>query len=108
MFSAFSSIDYHSIRAKTPAETAVKRLNGIGEVLSGLDISAIHTQHDMARALWTLDTADKCIRMILTEFRTERAKDQVVREAKRLIDLIALARDEISGYRDDSTFNLTA
>ena len=25
MFSAFSSIDYHSIRANTPAETAVKR-----------------------------------------------------------------------------------
>ena len=79
MFSAFSSIDYQSIRASTPAETAVKRLNGIGEVLSGLDISAIHSQDDMAHALWTLDTADKCIRMILTEFRTERTKD-VARE----------------------------
>ena len=99
MFSAFSSIDYQSIRARTPAETAVKRLNGIGEVLSGLDISAIHTQDDMTRALWTLDTADKCIRMILTEFRTERTKD-VVREANSLIDLIRLARDEISDYRD--------
>ena len=99
MFSAFSSIDYRSIRARTPAETAVKRLNGIGEVLSGLDISAIHTQDDMARALWTLETADKCIRMILTEFRTERTKD-VVREANSLIDLIGLARDEISDYRD--------
>lgn len=99
MFSAFSSIDYHSIRASTPAETAVKRLNGIGEVLSGLDISAILTQDDMAHALWTLDTADKCIRMILTEFRTEPTK-AVVSEAKRLIALIELARDEISGYRD--------
>ena len=97
MFSAFSSIDYHSIRANTPAETAVKRLAGIGEVLSGLDISTIHSQDDMARALWTLDTADKCIRMILTEFRTERATKQVVREAKNLIGLIELARDEISG-----------
>jgi len=100
MFSAFSSIDYQSIRASTPAETAVKRLNGIGEVLSGLDISAIHSQDDMAHALWTLDTADKCIRMILTEFRTERTKD-VVREAKSLIDLIEAARDEVSGCRDD-------
>ena len=99
MFSAFSSIDYQSIRARTPAETAVKRLNGIGEVLSGLDISAIHSQHDMAHALWTLDTADKCIRMILTEFRTERTKD-VARNAKSLIDLIEAARDEISGHRD--------
>jgi hypothetical protein len=99
MFSAFGSIDYQSIRARTPAEAAVKRLNGIGEVLSGLDISAIHTQDDMARALWTLDTADKCVRMILTEFRTERTKD-VVREANSLIDLIEAARDEVSGYRD--------
>jgi hypothetical protein len=102
MFGAFSSIDYQSIRARTPAETAVKRLNGIGEVLSSLDISSIHSQDDMARALLTLDTADKCIRMILAEFRTERTKD-VVREAKSLIALIELARDEISGYRDGST-----
>lgn len=99
MFSAFSTIDYHSIRASTPAETAVKRLNGIGEVLSGFDISAIHTQDDMAHALWTLDTADKCVRLILTEFRSERTT-AVVREANSLIDLIEAARDEVSGYRD--------
>jgi hypothetical protein len=73
-------------------------LNGIGEGLSGLDISAIHSQDDMAHALWTLDTADKCIRMILAEFRTERTKD-VAREATRLIDLIEAAHDEISGYQ---------
>jgi len=100
MFSAFSSMDYRSIRASTPAETAVKRLNGIGEVLSGLDISAIHTQDDMTRSLRTLDTADKCIRMILSEFRTAPAREKVVREAKRLVDLIELARDEIANYRD--------
>ncbi|RXH18776.1 hypothetical protein [Bradyrhizobium guangzhouense] len=94
-FSAFSSIDYQSIRAKTPAEMAIKRLSGIGEVLSGLDIDTIHSQADVSRALRTLDTADKCIRMILTEFRSERTKD-VIREANRLIDSIELARDEIS------------
>lgn len=103
MFSAFSSIDYQSIQAKTPAETAVKRLNGIGDVLSGLDISAIHTQDDMARALWTLDTADKCVRMILTEFRTERTRD-VARKAKNLIDSIEAARDEVSGYATTAEF----
>lgn len=97
MFSAFSSIDYHSIRANTPAEMAIKRLTGIGEVLSGIDISAIHTQDDMARALLTLDTADKCIRTILTEFRTERTTE-VVREATSLMSLIELARDELSDY----------
>ncbi|MBR0781296.1 hypothetical protein [Bradyrhizobium iriomotense] len=96
VFSAFSSIDSHSVRAGTPAETAVKRLNGIGEVLSGLDISAIRTEDDMARMLWTLETADKCIRMILAEFRTERAT-VVAREAKSLTDLIDRARDELTG-----------
>ena len=101
MFSAFSSIDYQSIRAKTPAETAIKRLSGIGEVLSGLDIATIHSVDDMARALRTLDTADKCIRMILTEFRSERTKD-VTREANRLTDSIELARDEISGLHHAS------
>jgi hypothetical protein len=73
-------------------------LNGIGEVLSGLDITAIHTQNEMARALWTLDTADKCVRLILTEFRSERTTG-VVREANSLIDLIEAARDEVSGCR---------
>ena len=97
-FGAFSSIDYQSIRAKTPAETAIKRLSGIGEVLLGLHIDTIHSQNDMARALRTLDTADKCIRTILTEFRSERTKD-VIREANRLNHLIELARDEISGLR---------
>jgi len=100
MFSAFSSIDYQSMRASTPAETAVKRLNGIGKVLSRLDISAIQTQDDMCRALWTLDTADKCVRLILTEFRSERTTE-VVREARSLIDLIEAARDEVGGYRND-------
>jgi hypothetical protein len=98
MFSAFSSIDYHSIRASTPAETAVKRLNGIGEVLSSLEMSSIRTQDDVARTLWALDTADKCVRLILTEFRTERAREQVVRKAKSLIGSIERAREEISGY----------
>ena len=99
LFSAFGGIDYQSIRASTPAEAAIKRLNGIGEVLSRLDISAIQTESDMAHALWALDTADKCIRMILTEFRAERSTD-VVRKAKSLIGLIEQARDEISGYGD--------
>ncbi|MDA9397398.1 hypothetical protein XH79_00835 [Bradyrhizobium sp. CCBAU 45389] len=96
MFSAFSSINSRSVRAGTPAETAIKRLNGIGEVLSGLDIAAVRSEDEMARMLWTLETADKCIRMILAEFRTERTTE-VVRQAKNLIDLIDRARDELTG-----------
>ncbi|WP_439374909.1 hypothetical protein ACRQ5Q_25750 [Bradyrhizobium sp. PMVTL-01] len=97
VFDAFSSIKSHSVRAGTPpAETAIKRLNGIGQVLSGLDTAAIRTEDEMARMLWTLETADKCIRMILAEFRTEHTTE-VVREAKSLMDLIDRARDELNG-----------
>lgn len=98
MFSAFSSIDYHSIRARTPAETAAKRLNGIGAVLSGLDVGSVRNAADLAHALWTLETADKCIRMILAEFRTEHAPE-VARQAKALMGLMDSARDELTGFR---------
>ncbi|MBJ7407385.1 MAG: hypothetical protein JHD07_30430 [Bradyrhizobium sp.] len=98
MFSAFSSIDYQSIRARTPAETAAKRLNGIGEVLSSLDVGSVRNAADLAHALWTLETADKCIRMILAEFRTEHATE-VARQAAALMGLIDSARDELTGLR---------
>lgn len=99
MFSAFGSIDYPSNRARTPTEAAVKRLDGIGYVLSGLDLSAIRTQDDLTRALWSLETAEKCIRAIRAEFRTEVASEQLVQKAEDLIDLIEQARDELIGCR---------
>ncbi|RXT42196.1 hypothetical protein [Bradyrhizobium betae] len=99
MFSAFSSIDYHSMRANTPADAAANRLDGIGHVLSDLDLSAIQTQGDMTRALWTLDAAAKCIRAVLAEFRVQPATDQLARKSRYLIELIEQARDEVLNYR---------
>lgn len=99
MFSAFSSIDYHSVPARTPTDTAMKRLDGIGHVLSGLDISAIRTQADVNRMLWTLDAANKCVRAVLTEFRTQPATEQLVRKSRNLIDLIERARDQVVSFR---------
>lgn len=94
MFSAFSSID-----DKTLTDTAVKRLDGIGHVLSGLDILAIQTQDDMNRTLWTLDAATKCVRAVLAEFRTQPATEQLVRKSRNLIDLIERARDQVVSFQ---------
>ncbi|BAC49110.1 bll3845 [Bradyrhizobium diazoefficiens USDA 110] len=99
MFSAFSSIDIHSVRARTPSEVAVKRLDGIGHVLSDLDLADVQTQDDLTRALMALDTADKCIRAIRAEFRTEAASDRLVRKAESLMALIERTRDELMGVR---------
>ena len=99
MFSAFSSVDYHSIRTQTPADAAAKRLDGIGHVLSDLDLSTIQTQGDMTRALWTLDAAAKCVRAVLAEFHAQPATEQLVRKSRTLIDLIEQARDEVLNHR---------
>jgi len=100
LFSASSSIDNYSVRAQTPVDTAVKRLDGIGQVLSDLDISAIRTQDDLNRTLWTLDAAGKCVRAVLAEFRAQASTEQLVRKSRHLIDAIERARDEVaSGHR---------
>ena len=99
MFSAFSGIDYHSIRARTPSEAAAKRLDGIGHVLSDLDLAGVQTQDDLTRMLLTLDTADKCIRSIRAEFRTEAVSDRLARKAENLMALIERARDDLTGCR---------
>ncbi|MBP0110098.1 MULTISPECIES: hypothetical protein [Bradyrhizobium] len=99
MFSAFSSIDDDSVPARTPTDSAVKRLDGIGHVLSGLDITAIQTQADVNRTLWTLDAANKCVRAVLAEFRTQPATEQLVRKSRNLIDLIERARDQVVSFR---------
>ncbi|WP_348522394.1 MULTISPECIES: hypothetical protein [Bradyrhizobium] len=78
----------------------MKRLDGIGHVLSGLDISAIQTQDDMNRTLWTLDAASKCVRAVLAEFRTQPATEQLVRKSRHLIDLIERARDQVVSFQE--------
>lgn len=99
MFSAFSRIDCDSMDARTPVEAAAKRLDGIGHVLSDLDIAAIHTRDDVNRTLWTLDAASKCVRAVLAEVRTQPATEQLVRKSRNMIDLIERARDEVANYR---------
>jgi hypothetical protein len=96
MSSTHSPATTHTPRSRRPADIAVKRLDGIGDVLSDLKVSELQTQEEMTRALWTLETADKCIRAILAEFRTEAATEQMVRTSEKLIQLIELARDEVS------------
>ncbi|WP_256806862.1 hypothetical protein [Bradyrhizobium sp. Bra64] len=99
MFSAFSSIDRYAVRARTPSEAAMQRLDGIGHVLSDLDLAGVRTQDDLTRMLLTLDTADKCIRVIRAEFRLEAVSDRLARKAENLMVLIERARDELTGCR---------
>lgn len=49
--------------------------------------------------LLTLDTADKCIRVIRAEYRTQVANDRLARKAEDLMALIERTRDELTGSR---------
>ena len=80
-------------------DAAAKRLDGIADVVSDLDVSRIHTRDEMTRALWTLETAAKCIRVVLAEFGSEAATEQLNRQSEKLIGLIELVRNEIDGLR---------
>ena len=99
MFSAFSGIDEQSKRTRTLSEAAVKRLDGIRHVLSDLDLASVRTQDDLTRMLLTLYTADKCIRSIRAEFRTEAASDRLACKAEDLMASIERTRDELTGRR---------
>ncbi len=77
----------------------MKRLDGIGHVLSELDLAGVRTQDDLTRMLLTLDTADKCIRSIRAEFRTEVANDRLAHKAEDLMALIERTRDDLTGCR---------
>jgi hypothetical protein len=99
LFSAFSGIDEYSVRAQTPVDAAVRRLDGIGQVLWDLDVSKIRTQEDLNRTLWTLDAAGKCVRAVLAEFRAQASTEQIVRKSRHLIDSIERARDEVASGR---------
>ncbi len=86
-----------AVYARRPADTAIKRLDGIEDILSELDVSRLRTPEEMTRTLWTLDTASKCIRAIMAEFRTEPATEQMLRKSERLAHLIELVRREVYG-----------
>lgn len=47
--------------------------------------------------LLTLDTADKCIRVIRAEYRTQVANDRLARKSEDLMALIEHVRDELTG-----------
>ena len=102
MYSAYSSSDHRFSKNRTPSETALNRLDGIGGVLSALDLTGIRTQTDMTRTRFTLDIAEKCIRAVLAEFRIEPASERVIHKSEDLMDLIEHARDELIGRRRQS------
>lgn len=102
MFDALkTATDALSGRAKASADLAARRLDGIGHVLSDLDVAGARTLAEKNRVLMTLDMADKCVRVVLDEFRATPTHAQLVSKSDSLIGLIRRARSELVSPRRD-------
>ncbi|WP_152621642.1 hypothetical protein [Bradyrhizobium japonicum] len=71
---------------------AVVRLNELTSVLSELDGENLRTQDDMRRALWILDLANQCVRIILRDFADDPNIRQLDRKAEELAASVKEAR----------------
>ncbi|WP_339029090.1 hypothetical protein WHZ78_01305 [Bradyrhizobium symbiodeficiens] len=77
---------------------ALQRLEGIRDVLSTLDLSEMQGPQEIERALWTLDTANKCIRMVLADLQGGPCTEQLVRQSEELVAAIGVAREKIAAF----------
>ena len=74
---------------------AVRRLQGLTNVLSDLHEVDLQSQQDMRRALWILDLTNRCVQIILSDFKDDSSILELTRHSKDLIDGIARAREMV-------------
>jgi hypothetical protein len=84
-------------RARGDAEPGFERLTAIRDILSVVDLSNVRSSKDMLRALWMLDIANTNIRIALAHFRGVPDQEQLVRQSKKLADMIEFVRERLSG-----------
>ncbi len=88
-----------AVRADAASLSAAKRLEAIGGVVASLDVAGIASREDMTRALCILELANKCIRIVLDEIRGTFARDQLIEQSERLMELIEVARSKVASLR---------
>jgi uncharacterized protein with PhoU and TrkA domain len=77
---------------------ALQRLEGIRDVLSTLNLSDMPRLQEIERALWTLDAANKCIRVVLADLERSPGTEQLVRQSDELVAAIGSAREKLAAF----------
>lgn len=85
----------YPVRVET-AHPAIERLDGIREALSSLSAIHLRTPADVSRALTVLDLANRCIRVVLDDFRDTPATLQLIEQSKSLTTNIQATRERIA------------
>lgn len=85
--------------ADATSRAVAKRLEAISGVVSSLDVTRIRSSEDATRALYILELANKCIRVVLREVHGTFAKNALIDQSDRLIELIDVARNKLVNLR---------
>jgi hypothetical protein len=78
---------------------AVERLTGIQDALDKLDTANVCSLADASRTLNALEVANKCIRIVLNDFRDVPATKDLIDQSAALNSLIEKARDQVAALR---------
>jgi hypothetical protein len=70
---------------------AVVKMQALTSVLSDLDLN-LQSQDDRRRALWILDLTNRCVRIILTDFKDDPHIGELIRQAEEITASIERAR----------------
>lgn len=91
------SVSYSACR-REPVDEAIKRLDGIRDALSRFDFADMRTPQELTAALCTLSSANRCIKIVLNDFRDAAGVEQLLRHSECLLELIEIARSKVAGY----------
>jgi hypothetical protein len=80
-------------RQEHPAvHPAVLRVQRLATVLSELHAANLRTKDDVHGALWTLDLTNRCVRVILSDFKDDPCSRELIRQAEELTASVKRAR----------------
>jgi len=92
-------IHLHPTRAAPTSNPAAERLQEIGQLVATLQTAPIQNFDDIAHALWVLDLANKCIQVVVAEFRDHPTNQLVIEQSKAISALIELTRCAVMRWR---------
>jgi len=85
-------------RPEPIAAVAVERLRGISTEVDNSRMQVEHlTPTEMARILRFFDTANACIRIVLSDLSKEPAVNQLIEQSNGIKSLIEVAREQADG-----------
>ena len=88
-------VDFPRGRGRPTSHPAVRRIQGLTNVFSELREVDFQTQHDMRRALWILDLTNRCVQIILSDFKGDASILELTRQAEELINSVERARQAV-------------